>query len=223
MHSRLVSVRVLRNVMVWGSLCAIMLWLMRAWLWQNRTAVLLGVAAGSLFALWRWRRLSRRIARRHRRFDRNKVFVHYVNAVEALLSAVAYNPYLAIPIGVLLFAGVLLSVLSGAWWAILVAAFGLTSCGMLAGCIIGYERRHGPLHYQYDSRMWSGAEGMLYRTATVVKPLTPAGKVDYQGELWNAVSLSGDPIDVGDRVEVISVERLTLYVDRAPQSGPSAE
>jgi membrane protein implicated in regulation of membrane protease activity len=208
--------------MVWGILCAIVLWLMRARLWQNRTALLVGAVAGSLYALWRWRELSRRIARRHRRFERNKIFVHYLNAVEALLSAVAYNPYLVIPIGVLL-VGVLLSVLSGTWWAILIAAFGLTSCGVLAGCIIGYERLHGPLHYQYDSRMWSGAEGMLYRTATVVKPLTPAGKVDCQGALWNAVSLSGDLIDVGDRVEVISVERLTLYVDRVPQSGPSAE
>jgi membrane-bound ClpP family serine protease len=64
---------------------------------------------------------------------------------------------------------------------------------------------------------------MLCCTATVVKPLTPADKVDYQGELWNAASLSGDPIDAGDRVEVISVERLTLYVDRVPQSGLSTE
>ena len=31
------------------------------------------------------------------------------------------------------------------------------------------------------------------------------------------------PVDVGDRVEVISVERLTLYVDRVPQPGPSSE
>jgi membrane-bound ClpP family serine protease len=34
--------------------------------------------------------------------------------------------------------------------------------------------------------------------------------------LWNAVSLSGEPIDVGEQVEVISTERLTLYVDRLP-------
>jgi membrane-bound ClpP family serine protease len=64
---------------------------------------------------------------------------------------------------------------------------------------------------------------MLYRTTTVVKPQPPTGTVDYQGELWNAVSWSGDPIDAGDRVEVISVERLTLYVDRVLQSGPSVE
>jgi len=77
-----------------------------------------------------------------------------------------------------------------------------------------YERRHGPLYDQYDSCTWSGAEGMLYRVGTVVKPLTPEGKVDLQGEWWNAVSISGEPIAAGERVEVIAVERLTLYVDR---------
>jgi hypothetical protein len=41
----------------------------------------------------------------------------------------------------------------------------------------------------------------------------------HRRELWNAVSLSGDPIDAGERVEVVSVERLTLYVDRVPPSG----
>jgi hypothetical protein len=50
MHSPLVSVRVLRNVVVWGMLCVIVLWVMRARLWQNRTALLFGVVAGSLYA-----------------------------------------------------------------------------------------------------------------------------------------------------------------------------
>lgn len=46
--------------------------------------------------------------------------------------------------------------------------------------------------------------------------------VDFQGELWNAVSLSGKTIDAGERVEIIAVEHLTLYVDRVPDHGPSA-
>jgi membrane protein implicated in regulation of membrane protease activity len=216
------QVRVLRNVVIWGVLCAIVLWLVRGQLWENRTALLLGMVAGSAYAVWHWRHLSRRITRRDRRFERNKIFVHYLNTAEVVLSAVAYNPYLAIPTGVALLAGVLVSALSGAWWAVMIGTFGLASGAVLAGYIIGDERRHGPLHYQYDSRMWCGAEGMLYRTATVVKPLIPAGKVDYQGELWQAVSLSGEPIDVGARVEVIAVEGLTLYVDRAPHSESSA-
>jgi hypothetical protein len=83
-----------------------------------------------------------------------------------------------------------------------------------------YEGFHGPLHYQYDSRTWTGTEGILYRVATVVKLLTPVGKVDYQGELWNTVSLSCERIGIGGRVEVITVERLRLCVDGVP---PRAE
>jgi membrane protein implicated in regulation of membrane protease activity len=214
------QVRVLRNVLIWAVLCAIALWLVGARLWAYWTAIVFGVVAGSLYAVWYWRHLARRIARRDRHFEPNKIFVHYLSTAEVLLSAVGYNPYLAIPIGVVLVVGVLLSALSGAWWGVMVATFGLASSAVLAGYIMCYERFHGPLHYQYDSRTWSGAEGMLYHVATVVKPLTPVGKVDYQGELWNAVSLSGEPIGAGERVEVISVERLTLYVDRAP---PPAE
>jgi membrane protein implicated in regulation of membrane protease activity len=215
------QVRVLRNVLIWAVLCAIMLWLVGARLWAHWPAIVFGAVAGSLYAVWHWRHLSRRIARRDRHFEPNKIFVHYLSTAEVLLSAVGYNPYLAIPIGVVLVVGVLLSALSGVWWGVMVATFGLASCAVLAGYIMRYERFHGPLHYQYDSRTWSGAEGMLYHVATVVKPLTPVGKVDYQGELWNAVSLSGELISAGERVEVISVERLTLYVDRTPPPAKS--
>src|SRR5262245_53428812 len=108
------QVRVLRNVVIWGLLCALVLWLIRGRLWPNRTALLLGALAGSLYACWHWRHLSRRIARRDRRFERNKIFVHYLNTVEVLLSAVAYNPSLALPIGVVWFASILFSAFSSA-------------------------------------------------------------------------------------------------------------
>jgi membrane protein implicated in regulation of membrane protease activity len=208
------QVRVLRNVLLWSALCAIVLGLVHGKLWEHRAALLLGVAAGVLYAAAHWRRLSRKILRRDRRFERNKIFVQYLNAAEVLLSAVAYSSILAIPIGLALVVVVLLSILSGGWWAVLIGSFGLTSGAGLTSYIWRYERRHGPLHYQYDSRYWFGAEGLLYRVGTVVKPLIPAGKVDLQGELWNAVSISGEPVDVGQRVEVIAVEHLTLYVDR---------
>lgn len=213
------QVRVVRNVIVWSTLCALVLWLVRSRLGEHREALLLGVAAGALYAVAHWRRLSGRIVRRDRRFERNKIFVHYLNAVEVLLSAVAYSHVLAIPIGVALGIVVLLSIISGGWWAVLIGSFGVASGTLLTSYVLRYERLHGPVYYQYDSRYWSGAEGMLYRVATVVKPLTPTGKVDLQGELWEAVSISGEPIEVGQPVEVIAVERLTLYVDRvSPES-----
>ena len=85
---------------------------------------------------------------------------------------------------------------------------------VVAGWVVGYEQRHGPLYYQYNSETWSGAEGLLYQVGTVVDPLCPGGKVKLQGALWNAVSLSGEGIEVGEQVEVIAIEGLTLYVDR---------
>ena len=100
----------------------------------------------------------------------------------------------------------------------------------MAGCIVRYERHAGPLYYQYNNAGWSGAEGLLYQVGTVVQPLTPAGKVNLQGVLWNAVSLSGEALAVGEHVEVILVHRLTLSVDRlstssdprgSPESGPA--
>ncbi|HXH09298.1 MAG TPA: NfeD family protein [Alphaproteobacteria bacterium] len=210
------QVRVMRNAVIWSILCATGLGLLYSRLWEHRDALLLGLTLGGLYGFYHWRRLSGSIARRDRRYARNRIFVHYLDAAEFLLNAVAYHYLLAVLVGAVLAAVVVLSVLSGGWWAVLIGSVGLGRGLVLIGYTLRYERRHGPLYYQYDSRMWSGAEGMLYRDATVVKPLTPEGKVDLQGELWNAVSISGEPIDAGERVEVIAVERLTLYVDRLP-------
>jgi hypothetical protein len=91
------QVRVLRNVRIWAILCAFVLWLVRAQLWAHWTAIVFGAVAGSCYANWHWRRLSRRLARRDRPFERNKIFVHYLSIVEVLLSVVGYTPYLAIP------------------------------------------------------------------------------------------------------------------------------
>jgi membrane-bound ClpP family serine protease len=127
--------------------------------------------------------------------------------------AVVYNLFLAIPLGLALLAAVLFATVSAHWWTVLGASSGLAGTGVLAGCMLWYEHRHGPLYYQYKSDTWSGAEGLLYQVGTVVHPLTPAGKVRLQGVLWNAVSLSGETISAGACVEVISIARLTLYVD----------
>lgn len=208
------QVRVVRNAMIWSILCAAGLALVRGRLWEHWDALLVGAMLGGLYGLYHWRRLSGTIARRDRRYVRNRIFVHYLDAAEFLLNAVAYHPLLALSVSAALAVVVLLSVLSDGWLAVLIGSFGLASGAVLIGHTLRYERCHGPLYYQYDSRTWSGAEGMLYRVGTVVKPLTPEGKVDLQGELWNAVSISGEPMAAGERVEVIAVERLTLYVDR---------
>jgi len=210
------QVRVLRNAVCLGVLCILVLWLVRHRLWEHRGALGLGVVAGEISGWLWWRHLSRTIVRRDRRYERNKILVHYLSIVEVAIAAAAYNHYLPIPLGVILLTVVWFTSFSSHWWTVFIGSSGLAGLGVLAGCIIRYERYHGPLYYQYDNDGWSGAEGMLYQRATVVQPLTPAGKVKIQGVLWNAVSLSGETIDVGAQVEVISSERLTLYVDRLP-------
>lgn len=181
---------------------------------------MLGGAIGLMYGVFYWWLLQRRIARRDRRYERNKIFVHHLNMLEVVVAALAYNVYLGIPLGLVLLGLGLLSWLSSHWWLVLGASFGMVSAGVLAGCVGWYEWRDEPLYYQYNSETWSGAEGLLYQVGTVVHPLTPRGKISLAGVLWNAVSRSGEPIEVGQQVEVLAIDRLTLEVDGLP--GPTA-
>src|SRR5262249_40349983 len=143
------QVRVLRNVMWMGALGMLALVLVRTRLWEHREALGLGGVAGGLCGRLYWRRLHRTIARRDRRYERNKIFVHYLSIVELAIGAVAYNHYLALPLGLALLAGVLFTHLSHPWWTILVSSSGLAGAGVAASCIVLYERHNGPLYYQY--------------------------------------------------------------------------
>ena len=209
--------RVWRNLIGFGLLCAALIWWLGDRPWQAPDALAWGVGLAVPAALLHWRWLARRITRRDRRYERNKIPVSYLSAFEALAAAFAESYYLAIPVvlGVVI---VLVTVsLSGHWWTVLGASCGLAWTGILTGRILVYEWRHGALYYQYDNSNWTGAEGMLYQCGTVVQPLAPAGKVNMPGGvLWNAVSQSGETIESGESVEVIGVQRLTLYVDRLP-------
>ena len=142
------QVRVLRNVVCYLVLCALILWCVRAQLWQHRGAVALGWSVGLAYGLFHWRRLQQRVARRDRRYERNKIFVHYLNSLEVIVVAVAYSVYLAIPIGLGLAGLALLSTWSAHWWTVLGASFGLGGAGGLASGVYWYERRHGRLYYQ---------------------------------------------------------------------------
>jgi membrane protein implicated in regulation of membrane protease activity len=214
------QVRVLRNVVWMGALALLALVLVRAHLWEHREALGCGGVVGGLSGWLSWRRLSRTIARRDRRYERNKIFVQYLSIVELIIGAVAYNPSLALPLGLALLAGTLVTHQCHPWWTIVVSSGGLAGVGVVVGCMVRYERYNGPLYYQYNNEGWSGAEGLVYQRATVVQPLAPAGKVTLQGVLWNAVSLSGETIEMGVPVEVIATERLTLYVDRLSPLAP---
>ncbi|MCU1218918.1 MAG: Nodulation efficiency protein NfeD [Candidatus Angelobacter sp.] len=68
------------------------------------------------------------------------------------------------------------------------------------------------------NKVVTGDQGMIGEVAIVCAPLTPAGKVFVQGELWDAVS----PVNVGagSKVVVRKVENLVLHVDPLRESFP---
>ena len=213
------QVRVWRNLIGLGLLCSGLIWWLDERVRHAPDALAWGMALALPGALMHWRYLSRRITRRDRRYARNKIRVQYLSVFEALVSSFAESYYLAIPVILVLVAVTLSVSLTGHWWTVLGSALGLVWAVVLTACILFYEWRHGALHYQYDNNNWTGAEGLLYQCGTVVQPLLPAGKVNMPGGvLWNAVSQSGETIETGASIEVIDVQRLTLYVDRLPDA-----
>lgn len=61
-------------------------------------------------------------------------------------------------------------------------------------------------------RVVTGSEGMIGFTGEVTESLNPHGMVRVHGELWNAVSVSGE-IARGEKVRVREMKNLTLYVE----------
>ncbi|MCS7233009.1 MAG: nodulation protein NfeD [Synergistetes bacterium] len=67
--------------------------------------------------------------------------------------------------------------------------------------------------YAQKRKPVSGREGMVGEKGVAKTRLSPEGTVLVHGELWRAISLSGD-IEEGDRVEVLEVNGLTLKVKK---------
>lgn len=59
-------------------------------------------------------------------------------------------------------------------------------------------------------------EAMVGRYGEATTPLTPHGYVQLDGELWRGLS-TGPNIQEGDKIVVVEVKGLTLFVDRCPQ------
>ena len=58
-----------------------------------------------------------------------------------------------------------------------------------------------------------GIEGLMGETGVVREKLSPTGRIFVHGEIWKAQA--DDEIDVGERVEVVSVDGMVLKVRRA--------
>ena len=221
-HSNLVKqVRIIRNVSLIGLGSIYILWAVREHLSQHIDALFPGLFAGGVYGFLHWWQLWPKISRQDRRFERNKVLATYLNVADAVIATVAYNHYLAIPLAIALIIALVLGYFSSHWWTVLAASFGLGGTVALGGCILRKERGIGPIYYQYDNTNWQGAEGMLYKVGKVEKRLAPKGMIHANGELWSAVSLSGEAIEVGEQVEVLQLDGLKLFVDRVPEEAPS--
>jgi membrane-bound serine protease (ClpP class) len=59
----------------------------------------------------------------------------------------------------------------------------------------------------------TGMEGMVGTVGVAKTTLAPQGKIMIHGEIWDA--LSEHPLEPGDRVEVVRMEGLRLYVKPA--------
>ncbi len=66
----------------------------------------------------------------------------------------------------------------------------------------------------FHRKQVTGREGMIGLQGTVIAPLTPVGAVRVNGERWKAKSADGDNIEVGEDVEIVRMEGLTLKVVR---------
>jgi len=58
----------------------------------------------------------------------------------------------------------------------------------------------------------TGREGMIGLQGKVVEPLTPTGTIIVKGERWKAKSV--DNVEIGENVELVGIEGLTLMVVR---------
>ena len=72
----------------------------------------------------------------------------------------------------------------------------------------------------HRNKVVTGEQGMIGEMAIVCAPLTPAGKVFVQGELWDAVSAVN--VDAGSRVVVRRIENLVLHVEPLHEAVPQA-
>ncbi len=61
----------------------------------------------------------------------------------------------------------------------------------------------------------TGSEGMVGEIGVARTPVGASGQVFVHGELWNATA--AEPIEPGDRVQVLAVEGLKVRVERAAE------
>ncbi len=89
-------------------------------------------------------------------------------------------------------------------WTVIASATSLTALFFLFVVGMGLKAQR--------SRPAAGIETFIGKKGVVIRILDPQGSVKVNGEIWNAVSLSGN-IATGENIVVREIKNLTLYVD----------
>jgi membrane-bound serine protease (ClpP class) len=90
---------------------------------------------------------------------------------------------------------------------------------ILAGFIVFASRKAIAAHR--DEPVRTGSEEMIGAVAEVREPLDPEGQVFVFGALWRARTSAGEPIGLGNRVRIKSVDGLTLDVEPVSDRDPA--
>jgi membrane-bound serine protease (ClpP class) len=91
---------------------------------------------------------------------------------------------------------------------------------ILAGFIVFASRKALAAHR--DEPVQTGSEEMIGAVAEVREPLDPEGQVFVFGALWRARTSGGEPIGLGTRVRIKSVDGLTLEVEPVADRDPAS-
>jgi len=91
-------------------------------------------------------------------------------------------------------------------WFVIVPAVASTAGLVIVGLSFGMRALY--------RKPTTGVSGMVGEIAVARTPLAPEGQVLVQGELWRAIAQNG-PVAVGEEVEVVGVNGLTLTVVKA--------
>jgi membrane-bound serine protease (ClpP class) len=97
------------------------------------------------------------------------------------------------------------------WWVIL-PTVGATAAVFLFVVAVGIRALRGGSP--------AGTSTLVGRIGVAREPLSPAGQVLVQGELWRAVA-RGAPVEEGSRVRVVDANGLTLTVEKAGEGRAS--
>jgi membrane-bound serine protease (ClpP class) len=66
----------------------------------------------------------------------------------------------------------------------------------------------------HKRRVTTGEQGMIGLTGKAITHIGPEGKIFVRGEIWNARSENGEPLEEGDRVEIMALEGMTVLVKK---------